>query len=81
MSDATIFIWAKKVSLLLLICAVANCLFDITSFGAVPFQDNLETHFKNQKAFRDALIAANSSQIERVVRIPPKVFYSMPTRV
>ena len=44
-------------------------------------KDNLESHFLNQKALKNAFIAANSSLNSRIVVIPEKSFYSMPVRL
>lgn len=68
---------------LLLLCSAAltNCLFDISDFGAVANSDIVNDQFKTQRAILSAIKAANSSQGERIVRIPNKKYYSMPIRV
>jgi hypothetical protein len=63
----------------LVICTFAA--FDIMQFGAIPNSDNVKDHFQNQKAITQALLAANASSIDRVVRIPAKTFYSMPFKI
>jgi hypothetical protein len=52
--------------------------FDIESYGAIPYADNLKDHITNQKAIQAAINAASQSLIDRVVRVPAKTFYTMP---
>jgi hypothetical protein len=54
---------------------------DIMQFGAVPHSDNVRDHFQNQKAIAQAIIKANESLTDRVVRIPAKTFYTMPFKI
>ncbi len=69
---------------LILVCILMigiNSVVDIMQFGAVPFSDNVKDHFQNQKAIAQALLAANASLTDRVVRIPAKTFYTMPFKI
>lgn len=50
----------------------------ITDFGAIPRVDTVSAQFINAKAIQKAVMAANSSDIDRVVKIPKGTFYSMP---
>lgn len=56
-------------------------IIDIMKYGAVPHSDSVKDQFKNQEAINQALLAANASGIERIVRIPAKTFYSMPFKI
>lgn len=58
-----------------------NGVYDILSFGAVANSDTLMDQLANSRALFKAIMAANVSEGERVVRIPSKKFYSMPVRV
>lgn len=58
-----------------------NGVYDILSFGAVANSDTLMDQLTNSRALLKAIMAANVSEGERVVRIPSKKFYSMPARV
>ncbi len=58
-----------------------NSAVDIMQFGAIPHSDNVKDHFQNQKAIQQAILAANASITDRVIRIPAKTFYSMPFKV
>ena len=64
-----------------IIILCTHSIFDITQYGAIPNSDNVKDHFTNQNAITQALLAANASQIDRVVRIPAKTFYSMPFKI
>lgn len=44
--------------------------FSIDEFGAIPNDSSMKTAWINQKAFEDAIEAANKSTTDRVVKIP-----------
>jgi hypothetical protein len=67
-----------KLVFIIILVYCSDCAFDITNYGAVPNSDNLKDHFVNQNAIQAAILAANSSVIDRVVRIPAKTYYTMP---
>jgi hypothetical protein len=56
-------------------------IFDIEQFGAIPHSDELKAQFINQKAIMSAIKAASQSSLERIVKIPPKTFYTMPFQI
>jgi hypothetical protein len=70
-----------KILLLTTLLVLGSSVYDILSFGAVPNSDTVHDQFINAEAILKAIQAANSSQGERVVRIPNKKFYSMPIRI
>jgi hypothetical protein len=74
---------AKLLKSLLLLALLTLCtsIYDIMEFGAVANSDVVSDQFKTQRAILSAIAAANSSQGERIVRIPNKKFYTMPIRV
>lgn len=65
---------------LLSLLALSLTIFDIESFGAIPNSDTVEHQFINQQALHKAILAANATTVERVVRISNKKYYSMPVR-
>jgi hypothetical protein len=71
----------KNLLLLALMVISLYAAVDIMQFGAVPHSDNVRDHFQNQKAIAQALIKANQSLVDRVVRIPAKTFYTMPFKI
>lgn len=70
-----------KVIVLALFVSLSLSVYDIMQFGAVPNSDTVVDQFKNQRAILDAIAAANTSNVERIIRIPSKTFYTMPIRV
>lgn len=63
----------KKVALAFSgLIAVASAVHNIIDFGASPsaLEIDTPTSFKNADAFMQAIIAANSSETDRVVHIP-----------
>ena len=50
-------------TLIFLLLPSTLSLFNIESFGAIPKQDTYQAHKANAKAFIDATIAANNSDI------------------
>ena len=71
----------KSILLILALATCTVCIYDILSFGAVPNADHLQAQSANTKAIIAAIKKANSSDGERIVRIPNKKFYSMPIRI
>ena len=71
----------NKVIVLALFVSLSLSVYDIMQFGAVPNSDTVVDQFKNQRAILDAIAAANTSNVERIIRIPSKTFYTMPIRV
>lgn len=70
-----------KIIIITLIFSLTYCVYDITQFGAIPNSDTVTDQFINQRAILAAISAANSSNGERVIKIPSKKFYSMPIRI
>jgi len=70
-----------KLILLAILLICIHSAFDIMQFGAIPHSDNVKDHFQNQKAINQAILAANASATDRIVRIPAKTFYSMPFKI
>lgn len=71
-----------KVPLIFCLIIISTlAVFDIMHYGAIPHSDNVKDHFVNQKAIMSAILAANASSIDRVVRIPAKTFYTMPFKL
>ena len=70
-----------KLIIVLLCLGLTQGVFDITNYGAVANSDNIKDHITNQNALNLAISAANNSNVQRVIRIPAKTFYTMPIRV
>ena len=70
-----------RVAVFGLVVLVVSCVYDIEQFGAVAHSDTVSDQFRNSKAILAAVQAANSSEGERIVRIPNSKFYSMPIRI
>lgn len=51
---------------------------DIVRHGAVRKVDTVAAQFANAQAIKSAVLAANSSQTDRAIKIPQGTFYSMP---
>lgn len=66
---------------LLMVLSVLNCsaLINIIDEGAIVGTDTLQAQFTNAKIIKQSILKANSSAIDRVVKIPGRhTFYSMP---
>ena len=57
---------------------LAQSLENIEDHGAIAKTDTLAAQTINAKAIVKAILAANSSSIDRAVKIPKKTFYTMP---
>lgn len=70
-----------KVLSIALMLVLSTSLFNILDFGAIPHSDTVPDQQANARAILKAIIAANSSLLDRVVLIPNKKFFSYPVRV
>ena len=52
--------------------------YNILDYGAIPHHDIYSAQIANQQAFIKATLLANSSDGERIVKVPKKTFYFMP---
>lgn len=73
-----LLVFASSLMLLLVPCC---SLVNILDEGAVPHTDTLVTQFHNAEVIKRCIAKANSSLIDRVVKIPSHTFYSMPISI
>lgn len=64
--------------LLSLLLSLSSSTINILDEGAILNTDTIISQFQNSKIIKNSILKANSSETDRVVKIPKGKFYSMP---